>query len=48
MNQYKVVFTVNGKRTEQVVSAFDMAAAKKLIEAQYSNCKVSFFDCRRL
>lgn len=48
MNQYKVVFTVNGRRTEQVVSANDSMSAKKLIEAQYSNCKITFYDCRRI
>lgn len=43
--KYRLVFSVDGKRTEQEVSAFMMADAKKLIEAQYSGHKVTFFSC---
>lgn len=35
MYQFKCIFIVNGVRTEQVVSAFSSADARKLIEAQY-------------
>ena len=40
MNKYKFVFTVNGRRTEQIVAASCQLDARKLIEAQYPNCKI--------
>lgn len=43
--KYHLVFTVDGRRTEQDVSAFMMSDAKKLIESQYSGHKVTFFSC---
>ena len=42
MSRYKCVFYVNGRRTEQIVAANNSIDARKLIEAQYSGCKVQF------
>lgn len=44
MSQYKVVFSVNGRRTEQYVNAFNTNDAKKIIEAQYAGQKIIFFS----
>ncbi len=41
MKQYEVVFRVDGRRTETVVSAYTRSDAEKLVEAQYSGSKVS-------
>ena len=40
MTQYKIVFMVDNRRTEQIVTAFNTNEAKKLIEAQYSGSRV--------
>lgn len=44
MKQFKVNFTVNGKRTEQYVSATGFTEAKKIIEAQFANSKVTIIN----
>ncbi len=41
MQQYKVVFTVNGTRSETVVSASCRSDAEKLVKAQYGGQNVS-------
>ena len=48
MPQYKVVFRVNGSRSETVVSANSSTAARKLIEAQYAGQKVSIISVTRV
>ncbi len=48
MANYLVKFTVNGRRTEQVVAANSTSDAKKLIEAQYAGQKISFLSATRL
>ena len=48
MPQFKCDFSVNGKRTQQIVSANSSFDAKKLIEAQYSNCKITWWSCTRI
>lgn len=40
MNEYRVVFNVNGKRYEQTVSAYSGRDAKELIKSQFSNANV--------
>lgn len=40
MLQWKCTFYVNGRRTEQIVSAVSSYEAKKNIEAQYSGSKI--------
>ena len=41
---YHIVFLVDGRKTEQNVSAFSSLDAKKLIEAQYSGHKINFLS----
>ena len=48
MNTYKIIFSVNGARTEQVVKAMSQSAAENLIKAQYPNCKISIVSCKRI
>ena len=45
--KYRVVFHVNGRRTEAVVSASDPGATRELIRAQYAGQKVLFDSVRR-
>ena len=47
MPQWKVVFRVNGTRSETIVSAYTSYDAKKLVEAQYFGQKVSFITVTR-
>ena len=44
MRKYKIEFYVNGIRTEKIVTANDPYNAKKLIEAEYPNCKIQFLN----
>lgn len=46
MKQWLVDFSVNNHRSQQVVSSFTSIEAKKLIEAQYSGQKVTFFGVK--
>ena len=48
MSQYEVEFTVNGKRTSQVVSATTADNARRIIKAQYPNADIVFYHTRRL
>ena len=48
MNKYKCVFTVDGRRTEQIITANTSFDAKKLIEAQYQNCRILWTSCIRI
>lgn len=40
MYTFCLTFTVNGKRTEQIVRAHTIGDARKLIEAQYQGCSI--------
>ena len=40
MYTFCLAFTVNGKRTEQIVRAHTIMDARKLIEAQYQGCSI--------
>lgn len=40
MYTFCLTFTVNGKRTEQIVRAHTIMDARKLIEAQYQGCSI--------
>lgn len=42
MYQYKCVFSVNGRRTEEIVSAQNTIDAKKLIESRYFGSKITW------
>lgn len=48
MFQYKCDFSVNGRRTQMIVSAMSMIDAKKIVEAQYQNCKIVWYNCVRV
>lgn len=45
LRDYLVKFSVNGHRTEQIVSARSSLDAKRLIEAQYAGQKIVFYSC---
>lgn len=47
MAQWKVSFSVNNRRSEQIVSANTSIDAKKLIEAQYGGQKITFWSVTR-
>ncbi len=44
MKSYRLTFTVNGKRTEQIVRANSMMEAKALIKAQYQGARINFIS----
>ena len=48
MPQYKVVFTVNGRRIETIVSAYTSYDARKFVEAQYAGQRVSIINVTRV
>jgi len=48
MYKWNIQFTVNGIRTEAIVSATNSIDAKKLIEWQYYGQRVSIFNYTRL
>ena len=43
MDRYECDFSVNGRRTKQVVSARNSIDARKLIEAQYPTSKITWW-----
>lgn len=47
MPQWKVVFTVNGRRSETIVSADTSYDARELVEAQYAGQRVIFISVNR-
>lgn len=48
MHTYLMIFTVNGVRTEQKVSAYSSSEARKLIESQYLGNKIRFITVKQL
>lgn len=44
LNAYRLTFTVNGKRTEQIVKANSLSDAKRMIQAQYSGARIRFIS----
>ena len=48
MHQYLCSFSIDGKRTEQIVSANGMLEAKKIIEAQYKGCRITWWNVKRV
>ncbi len=44
MNTYKLTFTINGKRTEQIVKAHSLGDAKDIIKSMYPNARISFIS----
>lgn len=48
MHQWKCVFSVNGTRTETIVSASNSFDARKIVESQYTNCKIQWVNVTRI
>ena len=48
MKKWELKFTVNGKLTVQVVNAYYLNDAKKLILAQYQGAKISFRSSKEI
>ncbi len=48
MKQYEIVFRVDGIRTVQIVTAANLASAKKLIEAQYAGARISYVTTKEI
>jgi len=46
MHKYLCVFFVDGRKCEQTITARSDHEAKKNIEAQYSNSKITWASCR--
>lgn len=44
MNYYRLTFTVDGRRTEQVVRAYSLNEAKAIIKSQYQGCRINFIS----
>ena len=44
MYTFCLTFTVNGKRTEQVVRSHSLIDAKNIIRAQYQGCTINFIS----
>lgn len=44
MKSYRLTFTVNGKRTEQIVRANSLGDAKKIILSQYQGANIRFIS----
>lgn len=47
MKSFRLTFTVNGKRTEQIVNANTLTEAKNIIKSQYSGAKINFISTGR-
>lgn len=48
MHEYELVYSVKGMRTRDVVSAYTMQDAKRLVEARYPGSHVVFWSCRQI
>jgi hypothetical protein len=48
MIQFKCVFSVDGRRTEEIVSAKMTMEAKAIIESKYRGCKITWWSCSRI
>lgn len=47
MKSFRLTFTVNGKRTEQIVKAHTIDDARRLIRAQYAGANINFISTGR-
>ena len=45
MPKWKCVFSVDTRRTEQIVLAPTRIDARKINEAQYRGCKITWWSC---
>lgn len=48
MKQFKCEISINGKRSVVTVSANNSIDAKRFVEAQYPNCKITFWNVKAL
>lgn len=48
MFNYKCVFSVNTRKTEEIVYANSSVDAKKLIEARYAGNKITWWSCTKV
>ena len=48
MRQWRCVYSVNGTKTEEIVSAFTSFDAKKLVEARYPGSKIIWWRCEQI
>lgn len=48
MYTYKITFSVNGARTEQIVKAINQITAENILKAQYPNCKIVIVSCKKI
>ncbi len=48
MYSYRVVFTVNGRRTETIVRANSSTDARRIVEAQYSGARLNIINVTRV
>jgi hypothetical protein len=46
--QYKVIFSVGGRRKEQIIAAQTEKNAEKIIESQYPGQKVIFYSVTKI
>ena len=44
VNSYRLTFSVNGKKTEQIVRAYTLGEAKQLIRTQYQGANINFIS----
>lgn len=47
MKSFRLTFTVNGKRTEQIVYAHTIGDAKRIIKVQYAGANIMFISTGR-
>ena len=47
MAQYNVQFSIDGRRTQEIVSAYNTNDARKIIEARYTGAKDRYMECNK-
>ena len=48
MAQYNVQFSIDGRRTQEIVSAYNTNDARKIIEARYTGAKIVMWSVTKL
>ena len=48
MAQYNVQFSIDGRRTHEIVSAYHTNDARKIIEARYTGAKIVIWGVTKL
>lgn len=44
MNTYRLTFTINGRRTEQIVKAHSLSEARRIIRSQHEGTNINFIS----